>query len=221
MTPESRRRALLQMKAGHAPFSYAPVRTALGDILNAQPGLVVVRPTSWAAVERKVARLARSLVEARANIDVGKLLYEYLAEQEVAALVREFEGFSLGIGQVVRYWPDAVLLVGGVPVLPCFDFRRSGGLTEVGRRFVFSIMNEKFRALSGDFAEARFVIFQLTQEPRQSRIVRSFFADGISLFSYDEIIQMAADTNRLWREILEERAEETRKTGTADSGWWG
>ena len=220
MDPDARRRALQQLKAGHAPFSYGPLRKHMPDVMHAQPPLVRTPDVSWEVLKPTIVADCKTEEEATSNTDAGKLLYDWVRGEGYEVIQEDFDRFPLGIGDYVSYWANAVLVRGDELLLTCHDFRRSGGYTDIGRLFAFSVMHAHIRELRHDLREARLAVLQFEQKPRSSRIIRVSYADGATLLSYDAIIRMAVETYATWREVLEERADAARRTGT-DDDWWG
>jgi hypothetical protein len=222
LLPDARRTKLMRLKGGRPPFTYGPTRKHTSCILNAQPPLVAVADTPWSLLEGELKRDCKGNLDGiAANLEVAKLMYDYAREHGYEAEQVNFDGFPLSIGEKLTYWFNAVLIKDGQLILAGTDFRRSGGYTKAGLKFAFSVMHEQIRAQNPtDFGSAKLGMFRFPQEPKEDRRIHlDIWGEG-ELFSYDEIIQRSLDTYTTWAEVLEERAEEARKTGTDDGGWW-
>jgi hypothetical protein len=95
-------------------------------------------------------------------------------------------------------------------VIPFLDPRRSNGLTSEGRRFVFSMINEKARVIDPDLADAELLIFRVTAVD-DDRLLRTYFASDLPLMDYDELDTRVAETYADWEIVLAEREEERRR----------
>ncbi len=221
MQPAARRRALENLTAGFAPFSYRPLRKRLLDVMNAQPPLVRALDLPWSTLKRLIAADCRSDGELEANTDAGHLLYRFVREEGFEVVQEDFGLFPLGIGDYLSYWANAVLVRGDELILTCHDFRRGGGYTEAAKRFAFSVMHAQIRELRDDLRGARLALLQFEQKPSSARTITVSYADEATLFTYDDIIRMAVETYATWREVLEEQAHAARRTGTHDDDWWG
>lgn len=110
-----------------------------------------------------------------------------------------------------------VLAHEGQPVVPFIDPRKSRGLNKEGRRFAFSMMHERIRAADPDFQQVRLAIIQFGDLDEDQRHPKVHTDEGVRLFSIDELEHMVATTYSLWTEVLEERADEVRRSGTTGS----
>lgn len=221
LNSDERFKRLRRMKAGRPPFSYKPTRNHESCLLNAQPSLPISVPdTDWETVARLVTKDCGNNPDGVvANLDVSKLLYDYVREHGIVAWQKGHGGFPLSIGVSLRYWLNAVLVQDGQLIIAGTDFRRSGGYTKAGLKFACSVMHEHIRAQNPkDFGEARLAMFRFPQEPKEDRTIHLEFWDESPLLSYDEIVQLSLETYATWGEVLEEQAQDARRTGTG--GWW-
>jgi hypothetical protein len=213
------RNALEQIRYGHPPYSYAPVRTNFSDLLNVQAGMMGTLPrTPWQRIEREIRRRSVSDAEEKANLRVGRGLFDYVEERGLSGRRHEIFPLALGTTSKVVFWHPVVLSIDKRPLVPFFDPRRAKALTVQGRRFVFSVMHERIRAADPDFAEVSLGIFQFSLSEKGPRIPILYTDLGVTLFTFDELDQMVRDTYEMWREVCEGRAADTRRKAAGKHG---
>lgn len=210
--------ALRRLKVFVPPYTFRPVRRTLLDIFGVQPSrFISLEPTSWPHIDAKIRSLSKNASEETANLCAAEGLHAYALEHSIHGVVNQFARMSLGRGSL-SYWSDMVLDVDGHVVVPFLDPRVSGGLTEIGMQFVFSVMDLRVRQLDIDFYDAYMAIFRLSPSVDGRRYVLPYFDTGISLFSRVELNAMVRETYDIWRLVLQERADERlerpRKAGS-------
>ncbi len=216
---DEKRRDLEQMRLGHPPYSYGPVRGTLSDVLNVQSDLIGPMPrTPWEKIAQTIQRKSRSDVEEQANLRVASGLFNFVDDKGVVGRHHDFHPLQLGIGSKVVYWQPTILRLDDQAVIPFLDPRRVKRLTEQGRRFVFSVMHERIRAADPDFADALLAVVQFDLSANGPRKPTIFTDRGVVLFSYDELDAMVRETYELWIEICEERAADVRRRGAGGGG---
>lgn len=220
LSKDAKRRALEQVKLGIPPFSYEPIRRTWEDILNVQPEMFgAAAPTSWEQIERLIRQRARPGTEYDNNIELAASLYDRAIRDEWRAVHREILPLSLSIGIKVKFWLPLVLMIDDDPLVPFFDPRRSSlQLTEDGRRFAFSVMNERIRVADPDLAKVRLGIFQFDQVQVQGRVLRLRTDEGIPLCTFDELDQMVSETYTIWEQVLSDRDRDTRRQAGGKRG---
>lgn len=213
---DMKRSQLMQMKGGFSPFSYKPVTTCYPDIFNVQSGMFGASPaTPWKQIQAQVIRASRLGDEQRNNLQVAKALYEFASNAGAIARRHDFFPMHIGVGKKVSFWLPMVLAVDEQPHAIFIDPRRSKGLTELGRKFAFSMMHERIRAADADFAAINLGIIQFRDDKDDGRTVRLFTDHEVELFDFSELESMVSSTYRIWQEIHEEREVIRRKdTGT-------
>lgn len=174
--------------------------------------------TDWSVIETLLKRKCKSEDETRSNLAVAKGLHQFTTEAGMLGRAQEFFPLAMGTGQKVAYWLSLILSVDGRAIVPFIDPRRSKGLTREARRFVFSMMHERIRAVDPDYAAVGFGIFQFGDFAEDQRNPIIHTDDGVALYSLDEMEAMVEATYALWREILAERDEDTRRRGTGTTG---
>jgi hypothetical protein len=216
---DEKRRALDQMRLGHPPYSYAPVRGTISDVLNVQSDLIGPMPrTPWDRIEDTIRRRSHSDAEERANLRVAEGLFDFVTANEIVGRRHDIFPLQLGIGTKVVFWQPVILTVGERAIIPFMDPRRAKRLTEQGRRFVFSMMHERIRAADPDFADVSLAIVQFARSEKGPRIPVLFTDRGVELFTFDDLDQMVSETYEMWREVCEERAVDARRRGAAGGG---
>lgn len=219
LSRDEKRRALQQVRLGRPPYSYAPVRATISDVLNVQSELIGPVPaTPWEKIKQTIQRRSRSDAEEEANLRVAEGLFDFVRAREIVGRRLDVYPFHLGIGTKVIFWQPVVLMLNDRAVIPFLDPRRAKGLTANGRRFVFSVMHERIRAADEDFADVTLAIVQFTRSDEGPRTPVIFTDEKIKLFTFDELDQMVGETYELWAEILEERTADNRRRGAAGGG---
>jgi hypothetical protein len=216
---DEKRKALEQMRLGHPPYSYGPVRGTIADILNVQSDLIGPMPrTPWERIEATIRRRAHNDAEERANLRVAEGLFSFVGENEIVGRRHDIFPLQLGVGTKVVFWQPVILTVGDRAIIPFLDPRRVKRLTGQGRRFVFSMMHERIRAADPDFASVTLAIVQFALSVEGPRLPVLFTDRGVALFSFDELDQMVSETYAMWREVCEGRAADARRRGAAGGG---
>jgi len=155
--------ALRAFKAGSPRFSYRLVRQAAPDIFNAQSDLLgTIPPTEFSKIRHFIEANATSDDEIKANVGVAERLHEYAASIGVRAKRHHIAPFQLSgaVGIEVSYWLPLILVLNDRLIIPFLDPRRSHGLSSEGRRFAYSMIHEKARAIDPDLADAELLIFR-------------------------------------------------------------
>ena len=216
LPPDQKRRALEALRLGRPPYSYAPVRFSLSNILNLEAGMFEdVGRVPYARIAEAISKKAKSAAEEAANLRVASGLYAFATNTRLRGRRQDFFPMAIGVGASVVYWHSAVLMVDDRPLVPFFDPRRSKLLTRVGRQFVFSTMHQRIREDSPDFTDVQLGIFQFEKTDEGPRPPRLYTDDGVELFGLDQLEQMVGETYEIWNEVCEGREAETRRRGGA------
>lgn len=219
LSRDEKRRALQQVQLGHPPYSYAPVRATISDVLNVQSDLIGPMPaTPWDKIQKTIQKRSRTDAEEQANLRVAEGLFNFVQAREIVGRRLDIFPLQLGIGTKVVFWQPIVLTLNDRAIIPFLDPRRAKGLTANGRRFVFSVMHERIRAADPDYADVTLAVVQFTRTEEGSRTPVIFTDETIKLFTFDELDQMVQETYELWTEILEERTAETRRRSAGGGG---
>lgn len=219
LRPDEKRRQLEGIKLGVFTFSYDPLRQSVAEILNIEAGpLAGVARAPWSAVEDQISRKSRSENERRANVGVGKALYEFATARNLRGRRHEIFPLNVGVSEKIAYWSQAVIGLDERPVVPFIDPRRQRKwLTHSARQFVFSVMHERFNA-DPDLDGVSPCIVQFDTESDGTRTPVLHFSDSVELLDFDTLDAMIQETYAIWQEVLEERdATQQRRTGTGGS----
>jgi hypothetical protein len=212
--------ALRAFKAGSPRFSYRLVRLAAPDIFNAQSDLLgTIPPTDFEKIRHRIEANGTTPDEIKANIEVAESLHAYAIDKLVRAKKHYIAPFQLSgaVGIEVSYWLDLVLSLDGRLIIPFLDPRRSHALTSEGRRFAFSMIQEKARTIDPDLADAELAIFQFTAIGDGRRLLKVHVAGTMTLMTYDELDMRVSETYADWELVQAERAEERRRAGGSGS----
>lgn len=215
LDPVTRRQRLEKFKAGWSPFSYDTFRKYLPDLLRLSSGFFDLGPVELEALLERMRRDCKVTdddIEVKSNLAVARGARAMAELLEIAGRTApELAPRMIG-GQYIGCWDRLVLDLGGRPVIPFFDPRRSSSkLTSLGKRVGFSIMHHNIRAMDDDYANSRLAIVQFDDAKTGARAAGITYDDEFELFGYDELDQMITDTYRMWDEICEGREEDSRK----------
>jgi hypothetical protein len=220
---EEKLHRLRVLKAGRPPHTYNPLRASLGDILNLQPEMFGSggEYTPWDQIAADIEKHSTSESETDFNLAVAEALYDFGVEKQVRSYSKPIDPWAVGYGQSVKYWWNLYTVIEKRPCFVFVDPRISNPLTQVGRKFVLSLMHERIRVPDPDFADSRLLVVQFGRADLSKRVIRLFEPTDSGLFGFDELNEMIDETYRLWIEVLEERADEMRRkpTGTTPLGF--
>jgi hypothetical protein len=212
-------RLLRQHKAGRPPFSYDPLRRSVHDIINVTPDLFgPADPTPWSKVSELIRKRSRPGDEYKSNLAVAESLHVYAVAEGLRAREQDIRALPLSLDLKVEYWWPFVMLIGGRPLIPFFDPRRSRRLTAIGRRFAFSMMHQAIRVEDPDLAEVQLGIFQFDPDDDGARMLRLHTDEGMPLYGFDELDCMIRQTYAIWAAVLAERETEARRRGSGTRG---
>lgn len=216
---DQQRKQLEQMRDGHPPFTYGPLRTCFHDILNVQPEMFgLVRPTAWSIVEARLRAKCRSEAELKANLEVARGLHDFATNSHILGREQELFPLSISTGQRVSYWLPMVLAYDGQAMVPFIDPRHSRGLTKAARRFAFSVMHEHIRNADPDYEAVRLAIFQFGDAVDDARAPIMHTDENIELIGLTDLEAMVSATYALWQEVCQERELEARRRASGTRG---
>nr|WP_205938191.1 hypothetical protein [Rhizobium leguminosarum] len=214
-----KRSALRRMRAGRPGFSYRHVRACFNDLFNIQSAMFgSVAATPFEKIEERLLRSCKAGEEFTNNLRIAKALHAFTSSTGVVGRHHDFFPMPMSMGRKVTFWLPMVLAIDEEPYTVFIDPRSGSGLTELGRRFVFSMMHERIRAADEDFADVNLGIIRFVNHEDGDRSARLYNATEVPLYSLEELETMVASTYRMWQEICEERTAETRRKGTGTGG---
>jgi hypothetical protein len=200
-------KALASFRVGVPPYSYKPVRTSIGDLLNLEAGMLGELPrVPFAKIAKLISERSKSDAEEQANLRVAAGLYA----QEWRGRKEEFRPIATSIGEKLVYWTSAVLAVDGRPIVPFFNPRRDP-LPRQARRFVFSIMHEQIRVANPDYKDVLLGICHFAKTKTGPRAAKLTFDTGLELFTFDQLDAMVSETYAIWNEVCAGRVAESRR----------
>lgn len=210
------RSMLKQVKGGGRGPNYNPTRRQFPGIVNRQPGVFESKRDDWTTIEGNIRSACRSDDEWHMNEPVARQLFNYCVESAVRAI--EVEGFpiSFSVGPKLMCWSPAIFIYPDRITIPFLDLRRTRNLHREAMRCIFSLQHHALRVNNPDHSEITFEILKFANTSERSLQVHT--EDERWLFSYEELEQMIAVTQRLWFDVLAEREEEIRRTGTGKTG---
>lgn len=92
---DEKRRALEQIRLGHPPYSYGPIRGSMSDVLNVQSDLIGPMPrTPWEKIAQAIQRKPRSDDEEQANLRVAAGLFNFVEEKRIVGSHHDIYLFS-------------------------------------------------------------------------------------------------------------------------------
>ncbi len=189
--------------------SYQPFESCFSDIFNvgAEIDDGTPSPPEWSIIENKVRRHRRCWSEKieKTNLVVAKGLHAFSCTHGISARHQDFMPLLLGPGRTVVYWMPMIIAFKGQPFALFIDPRRRRGLTEGGRKFVFSMMHKGIRESKPDYASIGLAIIQFEDVDCDVRRVQWYTDQGVVLFSKDELERMITWTYKLWDKVIEER----------------
>lgn len=208
--------ALRRYNAGGGTWSYSPVRTSTADILDARtPLLGAVLSVSWPSIVAQMQRACtRGQDQVRANLEVGKVLYDAARRLKWTAAKLHMGSLPIGFGESVRYWTDVVIEDEDGLFIPFFDHRRAHGIANAAmRQVVFSMQNLWLRERNPDLMTARLAIVRFPSGCDERGMHVDFHNDA-DLLSYEELNQRVCTVYETWARVSDDRSREARSTGT-------
>lgn len=187
---------------------YEGVKNNYGAIFNVQPPLFRTPKLTWQQIKTQIRASCTSSrkSEVERNQEVGKALYQYARAHNVVGAEVHFRPLALGMFGTVMFSLPIMLKIDGKNAIPFIDARQTKGLTEAGRRFVFSVNHTHIREQHPDYAGVGFVIFQFPNIPRSPLKAVAHFDGGVELWDTKAIEEMVNRTYRTRVEVLKRAA---------------
>ncbi len=216
LDPQSQWTQLKRLRNFKPPHTYKPTKTCVPDILNEQGPFTGSEPTPWDKIDELIAKTATHQKEYEYNRAVAYSLHGFCTEHRIVSRRKPIAPWPVGFGHHVVYWWDLYCLLESRAVIPFIEPRLNNPMTALARLFAFSLIHERVRVSDPDFADAALLILQFGKGEEGYRPIRPHWAEGLHLFDSGEINEMVSTTYRIWKEVLSEREEMERKTGTDD-----
>ena len=191
--------------------TYKPFRAAISAILNLETEIFGRLPQpSVEDIKYAIKKESRNAPDEEINLPVAEGLFRHIVENKITGRAIDVYPMMIARGEKVTFWTPAVLNVSGCPLVPFFNPRRKQ-LSELGRRFVFSMMNERIRVENPDFSSVKLGIYHFGDEnERGLRIPQLDDDDEYELYDLNQLEEMISETYSIWTKILEGRTSEAR-----------
>lgn len=210
-------KALRRMRSFRPPITYKPIRKHLADALSVQRTLpMLVGGVTREQLIENVDKDSQSVAEADANTEVAGLLYDFIHDNNIQVIEQRFAPLKLSQDYAATYWTDAVLVWGDRVIVINTDFRRSAGYSADAQRFAFSVANERVRKFSSEFADIELGLLNFATNKAGDRTVSLITDARVELLSYETLREVSEDTLRVWRQVIDERARDTRTDAAND-----
>ena len=217
---EARKRQVLEawVRPRTITKTYSPFRFTYPDAVNKQLPLYPDGqiPTPWERLEEATAAKCGGDQELMAmNISVAKATHAFATQRGLIAEPIEIRGLTMLPGHAYNFGPPLFFRYEGGVSVAFADLRRSGELTEHGRRVTFSYQHQRFRENYPDHDLLRLEVWRYLS--RDDRAIQVFRHDGEPLYGYDELSNDLRETYRILGEVLAEAAASRR--GRRDRGF--
>jgi hypothetical protein len=206
--------ALRKVKSFIPPYTLNPFRQNIPDTLNILPNMLGDGSrTPLEVIRRNVRSACKSEKEVNANWKTVEALYAFSEEHGIRGRQYELLSLPVGIGESVRYWSNAIVSVDGIPMILYVDPRKTANLRILGRKFVFSVQNERIKAYQ-DLNSVALGIIEFTTDKSGYYKPKLTASDRTGLYDYTTLNKMVKELYTIWRQVLDEREEQNRRTGT-------
>lgn len=212
LTRDQKRIMLRSFNSGGGSWSYDPARRQNFNIANpVNPlGLHATAP-SIDKIREMVATASHCETQKQSCLEVVNLFHEWYGKNSKMAVERQVRPLPIGTLGQVQYCENFIALIDDRPTAIFLDYRRQKGLSLVGRKFAFSMMDQQIRVGDPDFPNARLLALAFPQRAQHSRRIVDYFDDGVNLFTLPELIALIEETYEIWFEVLNERRAEPPK----------
>lgn len=212
LSRDEKRIQLRSFNTGGGSWSYDPARAQNFNIANPRNPLAM---ESTAPTLKRIEKIIESACycEPQKNscIEVVQLFHDWYNRNATDAIERKIPSMGIGSLGVVRYWENFVSVINDKPTFLFLDYRRQKGLTNIGRKFVFSMIKEQVRAVDPDFSNPEALILRFPQAKGSPRRIVDHYASDLELFDLEQLTSMIEETYDIWREVLDERRAEPPK----------
>jgi hypothetical protein len=173
--------------------SYEPLRRSVGDAANVSlPLLPEMQTTSLDQLERLVEATCKGNSDLiKMNLAPAKAIRKFIIDKSAEATFLYDLPITLHPGMRYSFWSPMLVYYDNDPRIVFLDLRRSGGLSLSGLHVCFSIMHDRFRALSTDYADVRLEAWKFGSDTNRTVKTVNEWADPIS---YSDIIVDVAET---------------------------
>jgi hypothetical protein len=212
LSRDQKRIMLRSFNSGGGSWSYDPARNQNFNIVNPANPLGLHSPApSIDKIRKMVADASHCEIQKRSCLEVVELFYEWYGKSSTMAVERRIRPLPIGTLGLVQYCESFIALIDGRPTAIFLDYRRQKGLSRIGRKFAFSMMDQQIRVGDPDFPDARLLALAFPQNKQHPRRIVDYFDDGIDLYTLPELIALIEETYQIWFEVLNERRAEPPK----------
>jgi hypothetical protein len=203
--------SLMPFSGGGGSWSYDPARAQTFNVFNPEdPMGLGTKPPTLAQIIANVKRDCHQEEQRIGCVQVTKMLWAWVRENITQAVEVRLPSTNIGPLGTVRYWSNLVAMHNGRPTIFCFDHRRQNGLSRLGRRFIWSMMNERVRKVYPDLADVQMAIVRFPQPTGADRKIRVDLHSDELLFTADELEAMLQETADIFGQVLADKAAEAR-----------
>lgn len=198
--------------------SYNPFRFTYPDAVNRQLPLYPEGqvPTPWDRLEEAtVAKCGGDEELIAMNVPVAKATHTFALDHSLTAESVPIRSLTMLPGHAYQFGPPLFFRYDGGVSAAFADLRKSGELTEHGRRVAFSYQHQRFRENYPEHDALRLEIWRYSR--REDRMVEVYRHAGEPLYSYEQLSDDIRATYRILSETLTEAA--TVKRGRRDRGF--
>lgn len=190
------------LRPRQAKGSYDPYRRTSADAVNQQLPLYAEGQilTPWNKLEGLIKDRCRGdELLLSMNIPVAKATHDFSLENDLSAEPIPVGSLTLSEGQRYEFGPNLVLYYddGVSAMFP--DLRRTGNLSQNGRRVAYSMMHQRLRVNYPEYAELRLETWRYRNN--DTRSIEVFRHTDELLYSYEELSQDFAETYRIMNEL--------------------
>jgi hypothetical protein len=206
LSPAAKRLALSQWlkPKGAMPPSYEPVRKTFGEAVRLETSLLKseTRHSTLGQLEELVARECRgNAAKLAQNLPVARSVRRYVDQFGITASSAEVFPLVLIPGFKYSYWTPVLVHYPDRVASVFLDMRRAGFLGPVGRRFCFSLMHERFRAMDERYAELQLEIWRFGKDEKRTIHVTT---ETGSLFGFEAILEDVRETYIILEDLQRE-----------------
>lgn len=222
--PRAEQRLHLELLDGGSfpALTYNPTRSVLPDLFNEKGELIDGKEVPWEFIELAIKKKVRKgELEEKQNLLIAKLLHEYALSKKLWSRHHEFYPIKMAFAGGLKFWWDLYFIENGTAVVPFVDPRLNKGLTQEGKRAVFSFMHERIRVAGSDFENCRLAIFQFPKNQDGVRELKITYDDGIELYDFDQLSGMVASLYSEWETMHSEKEAARRGAAGGLGGLFG
>lgn len=211
---EDKRRALFAFsQPKQISGTYRPFRKVFADAVNLQfplfgtslhsIDLAALRKHLWLECKGNEQVLAM-------NIAIAEATLQYAQEHSIEATKIDVVSLSFpnspshdfGLDLLIRYRDRASVVF--------LDMRRSNGLNQNGRKFMFSALHQRFRTAYSDLSEVGLEIWRYKNNKNRTLVA---LTDGNEHYDFADMEADVAETYAVWSEVVSRAPPRLRAVG--------